>query len=154
MTVHVDLQTDSNFSDVPKQKKFQKWADAVFTCIANKLPHNITEVCIRIVDKTESARLNETYRHKSGPTNVLSFPHDPEETLNESLGDLAICAELVAAEASQQNVSMEAHWAHLTVHGILHLLGYDHMKEQDAIIMEGLEIQILKALDIKNPYHD
>lgn len=149
----VILQNDFNFPDLPDKKQFQQWTDAVFAHIDNKLPSNVSEVCIRIVDKMESARLNEIYRHQSGPTNILSFPNEPEPDLqDESLGDMAICAERVVEEVAEQGVSLQDHWAHLTIHGILHLLGYDHLEEQDAIIMEGLEIQILHDLDIENPY--
>lgn len=151
--IRVVLQADFAFPDLPNEKQFQQWVDTVFTHSNNKIPNFVNEVCIRIVDKNESARLNETYRHKPGATNVLSFSNTPEAGLqDESLGDIAICAELVAEEAKEQGIPIQHHWAHLAVHGILHLLGYNHTEEQDAIIMEGLEIQILHDLDIPNPY--
>jgi probable rRNA maturation factor len=108
---------------------------------------------IRLVDDAESAELNQQFRHKSGPTNILSFPFEvPNGMEMDLLGDLVICAPLIAREAEQQNKLAEHHWAHITVHGVLHLLGYDHVEEQDAEQMEALEIEILNGLDIANPY--
>ena len=153
MKIKIVLQNHLNFPDAPKEKQFQHWIDMVFVHVEDRVPDQVNEVCIRIVDVEESAHLNETYREKSDPTNVLAFPSEQEADLpNESLGDIAICAELVPEEAMEQGISPENHWAHLTVHAILHLLGYDHVEEQDAIIMETLEIQILQDLGIESPY--
>jgi len=153
MKINVVLQNELDLSDIPADHQFQQWVDTVFKHVDNRVPEHVSEVCIRIVNETESAQLNETYRKKSGATNVMAFPSEQEPDIpDESLGDIAICAELVPQEAVEQGVSPENHWAHLTVHAILHLLGYDHMQEQDAIAMETLEIQILQDLGIDSPY--
>ena len=113
------------------------------------------EMTIRIVDEKEMTMLNGTYRGKQYPTNVLSFPFDMSDDINLEiplLGDLVICAAVVEREALDQQKSVEAHWAHMVVHGTLHLLGYDHEKESDANVMEAKEINILQALGFNNPY--
>ncbi len=110
---------------------------------------------IRIVDVTESAALNAAWRHKSGPTNVLSFPITGlDQFAPELLGDIVICAPLVISEACEQGKLPLAHWAHLVVHGTLHLLGYDHIEEKDALDMECLECEILARLGFPNPYQE
>ncbi|HSJ47688.1 MAG TPA: rRNA maturation RNase YbeY [Gammaproteobacteria bacterium] len=114
------------------------------------------ELVIRLVDEAESAELNEAYRGKTGPTNVLSFPFDmpPEVEETRLLGDLVICAPVVRREAAEQGKTEPAHWAHLVVHGTLHLQGYDHQSEAGAAEMEGLERQILARLGYPDPYHE
>ena len=119
---------------------------------------------IRIVDEDESAELNHTYRDKPGPTNVLSFPFDMpdlpaalaatenEEIPTKLLGDLVICAPVVAREAAEQGKPLPAHWAHMVVHGVLHLLGYDHLDKAEAAEMEGLEQRLLAELGVGDPY--
>lgn len=112
----------------------------------------MVELCIRIVDAQESAQLNEHYRHKAGATNVLSFPSDvrlPDLTL---LGDLVICAPIVVAEAEAQTKAQDAHWAHMVVHGVLHLLGYNHIGDHEAEVMESKERVILSRLGFGDPY--
>ncbi|MGZ8237169.1 MAG: rRNA maturation RNase YbeY [Methylobacter sp.] len=112
-----------------------------------------TEIVVRIVDEQESAELNEQYRHKSGPTNILSFPVDlPEGIELDLLGDLVICAPVVEKEALEQGKTLTHHWAHIIVHGVLHLLGYDHIEDDEAELMENKEIAILNKLQIDNPY--
>lgn len=139
--------------NAPALKQFQHWVDETLAVVSEKVPGSCIEVCISIIDSKASAALNETYRQKSGPTNVLSFTYDAIPGAQpESLGDLAICAELVESEALAQHKKSSAHWAHLTVHGVLHLLGYDHIVEDEAIAMESLEIQILQKLGFENPY--
>lgn len=151
MTLSIDLQkTAHKKARIPSKKTFQSWALQTLKSVAAKKKYaKQSHLCIRIVDKKESAHLNERFRNKKGPTNVLSFGYDHQAAL---LGDLAICAELVKEEANQQQKTMRAHWAHLTVHGILHLLGYDHVKLRDAKKMEALEIVILDKLGYSNPY--
>ncbi len=113
----------------------------------------IPELSIRIADTKEAADLNQTYRAKTGPTNVLSFPANvPAEAGSGLLGDLVICAPLVNLEATQQHKSEEAHWAHLVIHGVLHLLGHDHQIPVEAEQMEALEIDLLGHLGFPNPY--
>lgn len=144
------VQRATDASLMPSPTAMRKWAKAA-------LKNNIdfAEVTIRIVDVEEMTMLNSTYRHKSGPTNVLSFPFDvPAEMQNEvrELGDIVICADVVNREAKEQTKSNEAHWAHMIVHGIFHLLGYDHVEDHEAEIMEGLETNVLAALGYPNPY--
>jgi probable rRNA maturation factor len=113
------------------------------------------EITIRIVDVSEMTALNEHYRKKKGPTNVLSFPADLPESMQDShalLGDIVICATVVIREAAEQHKTVEAHWAHMVVHGVLHLLGHDHEKDDEAEVMEALEINILQQLGFSNPY--
>lgn len=144
MTVTVDLQIAYD-GQVPDLALFQKWAEAA-------LQEDVAEDCelsIRLVDVAESAELNQTYRAKTGPTNVLSFPFDspiPMEPI--LLGDLVICVPVVEKEALEQAKQAEHHWAHLVVHGCLHLLGYDHIENEQAEEMEAFEIEILQTLAI------
>jgi len=113
-----------------------------------------SELLIRIVDRDEIQALNNTYRHKDKPTNVLSFPSDLPIEIDESImGDVVICTDVVLEEARKQKKTFENHLIHMAVHGTLHLLGYDHIEENDAIEMEDLEIKILEKLGIKNPYN-
>ena len=126
----------------------RRWATA-----ALRNERETAELSVRIVDEQESAALNQQYRGKSGATNVLSFPFDavtPEPL--PILGDLVICAPVVIREAQQQNKPAEAHWAHMCVHGVLHLLGYDHVGDRDAEVMETLETDILLGLGYPAPY--
>jgi probable rRNA maturation factor len=108
---------------------------------------------VRIVGSAESRRLDRVYRGKDEPTNVLSFPASPEERVaGGTLGDLVICAPVVAREAREQHKSLGAHWAHMVVHGTLHLLGYDHERPRQARVMEALEVEILGGLGFHDPY--
>lgn len=141
----INIQIASEFKPLPTSDQCQLWANTLLNHI--KRPHD-TEILLRFVDAAESAKLNRRFRNKSGPTNVLSFPIDN----NNYLGDIVICAPLVKQEAEQQGKPLMAHFAHLIVHGILHLLGHDHISENDARIMEGIEIAILKDLGYPNPY--
>jgi probable rRNA maturation factor len=150
MPITVDLQLVSTATDIPALKLFKQWAQTALC--EYKQPASL---CIRIVDEAESAELNTTYRQKQKPTNVLSFPFKLPEGLkleHDHLGDIVICAPVVQQEAKQQAISEIAHWAHMTVHGVLHLLGYDHIARQDAEIMEQLELKILTQLGFPNPY--
>lgn len=151
--IKVILQNEINFSRAPSIEKFQTWVDRVVKTIPDEIPDHCREICISMVDRETSAQFNETYRGKKGPTNILSFHYDAMPGVpQESLGDCAICADVVEAEAAAQHKKLESHWAHLTIHGMLHLLGYDHETEHDAAIMEALEIKLLHHLNIENPY--
>lgn len=110
------------------------------------------ELCVRVVDEAESRELNHRYRHRDRPTNVLSFPAEVVVPEGRVWGDIVICAPVVAAEAAAQGKPLEAHFAHMVVHGVLHLLGYDHESGVDADIMESLETEILGRLGISDPY--
>ena len=147
----VDIQNVSKHKTTPSREQFEKWVAAAINHI--EVPTDAKEVTIRIVDQDESQSLNSQYRGKDKPTNVLSFPFEapPQVELN-LLGDLVICAPLVEHEAREQSKEELKHWAHLTIHGILHLLGYDHIDDDEAEEMEQLEADILSALGISNPY--
>ena len=129
-------------ADLPGEAEFLSWAGAALAAAGKTNPDSVT-LDIRIVSETESQALNRDYRGKDKPTNVLSFPAElPPELVAEldevPLGDLAICAEVVAREALEQGKPLRAHWAHMTVHGVLHLLGHDHVEEADAARMERM----------------
>lgn len=144
----LDIQIATEMTELPDSGQFQQWVDAA---LGDSETDN--EIVIRVVDEEESAQLNLQYRHKSGPTNVLSFPFEAPPGMElELLGDLVVCAPVVAREAKQQQKKLLDHWAHIIVHGVLHLLGYDHIEEADAERMESLEINILQQLNIRNPY--
>lgn len=147
--IELQLAVDSH-PDIPTQKQFEHW---VHTTLIGRREN--AEMTIRLVDTAESATLNEQFRQRSGPTNILSFPIETDMILPVPLlGDLVICVPLVLAEAEQQAKSVEFHWAHLVVHGVLHLLGYDHQTDAMAQTMETLEIAILAELGYPNPYGD
>jgi len=149
MTIITDVQVACE-GDVPSQKQFQQWVEAALQSVPEEC-----ELSIRLVEIEESAELNSTYRGKSGPTNVLSFPFDsPVPMEPRLLGDLIICTPIVAKEAREQQKEQHHHWAHLVVHGCLHLLGYDHIEDDEAEIMEELEKKILHSLAIDNPYQE
>jgi probable rRNA maturation factor len=111
------------------------------------------ELTLRIVSSKEMAALNSTYRHKQGTTNVLSFPFGETGGDEIYLGDIVICAEVVKHEAKAQNKTLDAHWAHMVIHGALHLLGHDHVEDKDAESMEAIEIKTLSTLGFDNPYN-
>jgi probable rRNA maturation factor len=114
---------------------------------------NQAEVSVYIVDEAESQELNSQYRGKDKPTNVLSFPADiPEEVGVPLLGDLVVCAPVVEREAQEQGKTLNAHWAHMLVHGTLHLLGYDHLEDDEAEVMEALETRLVTQLHFPAPY--
>jgi probable rRNA maturation factor len=148
MAIILDIQSASSSEDAPDEQSIKRWVSAA---LGSKTGD--TELSVRIVDEHESQQLNETYRGASGPTNVLSFPFDADipEPL-PLIGDIVICAPVVAKEAKQQNKKLKAHWAHMIIHGVLHLLGYDHQNDPDAVIMETLETEIMQKLGFPPPY--
>jgi probable rRNA maturation factor len=144
----ITIQNPSAETRVPTDGQLIQWAIKALDTRCQE-----AEITIRIVDPTEGAALNTHYRHKNGPTNVLAFNYSPPTGMEGLLlGDIVICAAVVATEAQDQQKPLEAHWAHMVVHGVLHLLGYDHEQVSDALIMEALENTILKALDFEPPY--
>jgi probable rRNA maturation factor len=135
---------------LPAAASFRRWAEAALRGARRRRP---AELAIRIVDAEEGRALNRQYRGKDYATNVLSFPAElPPGVALPLIGDLAICAPVVLREAAEQGKAARDHWAHLTVHGVLHLLGYDHMVEAEAQAMEALETRILAGLGIAAPY--
>lgn len=135
---------------VPAAASFRRWVDAA---LAGAKHRKAAELSIRIVDTEEGRTLNRDYRGKDYATNVLSFPAElPPGVRLPLIGDLAICAPVVAREAAEQGKRANHHWAHMTVHGVLHLLGYDHIEDADAEAMESLETRILGRLGIPDPY--
>ncbi|MDC9724863.1 MAG: rRNA maturation RNase YbeY [Gammaproteobacteria bacterium] len=149
MPVIVDVQIACD-GDVPNNEQFQQWVEAALQAV-----DEACELSIRLVESEESAELNSSYRGKIGSTNVLSFPFDsPVPMEPRLLGDLIICRPKVEAEAKEQGKLLHHHWAHLVVHGCLHLLGYDHIEDDEAEVMEELEKQVLQTLDIDNPYQE
>jgi len=159
--LHVEIQYATH-QDLPVGMPLKKWAEAAFNAEANStlfLPDEIrnteheVEATLRIVDMDESQSLNKIYRNQNKPTNVLSFPFEsPPGHYVPILGDLAICADIVRKEAMEQHKPLEAHWAHMVVHGILHLRGFDHIHEDEALVMENIEIQVLNYLGFPSPY--
>lgn len=144
----ISLECASTAAGIPGPHALRRWARAVLA----QAPTG-AEVCIRIVDRTEMQALNRQYRGQDKPTNVLSFPADLPAGINlPLLGDMAICAPVVADEAVAQGKALPAHWAHMVVHGLLHLLGHDHQHEAEAERMEALETEILRSLDFAPPY--
>lgn len=147
--VILDLQIASESSErLPTEQDFQHWLEVVLSPFKQQ-----SEVTIRVVDAAESRELNFTYRGKDQSTNVLSFPFEaPLGMQLPLLGDLVICQQVVEKEAKAQNKALHAHWAHMVVHGSLHLLGYDHIIKAEAEEMEALEIEIMHRLGHADPY--
>ena len=148
-SIFVDLQiATENLEGLPTEEQIVQWATA-----AVQLEGDEVEMTVRIVDEAESHELNLTYRGKDRPTNVLSFPFEcPDEVELPLLGDLVICSHVVEREAAEQEKPLMAHWAHMVVHGSLHLLGYDHIEDNEAEEMESLETQIMQGLGFDDPY--
>ena len=147
MTAEIEIQRTSSATDLPCDSDFQRWASAAL------VDNEETSVVIRLVDSEESRQLNNDYRGLDKPTNVLSFPFEaPAEIADNSLGDIVICAPVVEQEAHQQQKPLYTHWAHMVVHGMLHLQGYDHQNDEQAEEMERLEGEILATLGFPDPY--
>ena len=148
-SIFVDLQiATENIEGLPTEEQIVQWATAAVQPEGDEV-----EMTVRIVDEAESHELNLTYRGKDRPTNVLSFPFEcPDEVELPLLGDLVICRQVVEREAAEQEKPLMAHWAHMVVHGSLHLLGYDHIEDDEAEEMESLETQIMQGLGFDDPY--
>ena len=148
MTLIVDIQMASASEEAPDPQSIERWIGAA---IGDQ--RESTELSVRIVDAEEGQALNEQFRGSTGATNVLSFPFENESPQPLPLiGDIVICAPVVAKEAREQNKALNAHWAHMMIHGVLHLLGYDHQNENDANLMESLETEIMQGLGFPPPY--
>lgn len=144
----IDIQKEAEDDGLPSDDELNYWVESALE------PNNKgSELTVRIVELEESRTLNNQYRHKDKPTNVLSFPFENPPGLElPLLGDLVICAPVVRAEAKEQNKSLTAHWAHMVIHGTLHLQGYDHIQAADAEIMEAKEVVYLQKLGFPDPY--
>ena len=154
MQAEFEIQRACKSVNTPDDDQFQLWINAIPARQDNRFA-----LSIRIVEEPEARRFNHEYRNRDYATNVLSFPAElpeglPADIRQTQLGDLLICAPVVVSEARQRKRPEANHWAHLTIHGILHLLGYDHQQEKEAVLMESLEIEILNNLGISDPYQD
>jgi len=148
MSIIVDVQIAVQDHQLPSTEQFQRWVEDTLT---DRKPE--AELTLRIVTPQESQTLNNQYRGQDKPTNVLSFPFQaPPGVEIDLLGDLIICAAVVETQASDQQKPLNAHWAHMVIHGCLHLLGYDHITNEQAQQMESIEIDILQQLGFNNPY--
>ncbi|WP_434153854.1 rRNA maturation RNase YbeY [Pseudomonas sp. JZ134] len=151
MTIELDVQIASEAPDLPEEPELRRWCEVTL-----RQRTADSELTIRLVDEPEGRELNRTYRHKDYATNVLTFPADvPDELLDiPLLGDVIICAPVIAREAAEQGKLLKAHWAHMVIHGCLHLLGYDHIEDEEAEEMESLERELLAELGHPDPYGD
>ena len=155
MELYVDLQVATeNEQDLPALADIEQWVSAAVQA-GTGIDREETELTVRFVETDESQQLNNDYRGKDKPTNVLSFPfQNPPGITLPLLGDLVICKQVVEKEAIEQNKQLKAHWAHMLTHGTLHLLGYDHIIEEEAIEMESLETKLLVEQGFPAPYNE
>jgi probable rRNA maturation factor len=148
VTIELDIQHACDAEHIPSTAQLQSWVETALGHYKKDF-----ELTIRLVEISESQALNLQYREKDKPTNVLSFPFEvPEGIELNLLGDLVICADVVAKESHEQCKELNHHWAHMVIHGCLHLLGYDHIDDDEATEMETLETRLLKELNISDPY--
>lgn len=153
----IELQLDmqlavENDNNLPTEEQLTLWAT---TALLNRTEYEEPEMTIRIVDEEESQELNHEYRGKDKPTNVLSFPFEaPAHVPIPLLGDLIVCKQVVEREAIEQGKTLTSHWAHMIIHGCLHLLGYDHIEDEEAEEMEGIERVVMAELGFEDPYKD
>ncbi len=157
LNIDLEVQHATSSETTPDDEHFLLWVERAVASKEKVQGGDKYTLVIRIVDKEEGQRFNREYRNKDYATNVLSFPAElpaglPSEIKQSQLGDLLICAPVVAREAKEQGKPEADHWAHLTIHGILHLMGYDHEQSADAKVMEALETDILAKLEIPDPY--
>jgi probable rRNA maturation factor len=150
VSLELELQIATQQDTVPSKERFVSWSRA-----ALRDEREQSEIVIRLVDEDEVQKLNREYRGKDKPTNVLSFPSNLPEIVNSDLlGDLVICVPVVMRESQEQGKTPEAHWAHMVVHGVLHLIGYDHQNEDEAQTMERLEGEVMASLGFQDPYRE
>ena len=152
MTIHIDIQKVDESDLKIQDSELIKWAKT-------PLEHfdETGELTLRICSKDEIHQLNHTYRHKNKATNVLAFPTEVPENIPLDFkfwGDVIICPDVINDEAKEMNKNLTAHWAHIIIHGVLHLMGYDHIKDDDAKEMQDIEVEILRQFNIDNPYSD
>ena len=152
MKLCVDVQRVSCASEAPDESELVHWASAAAAAVTSS-PWETAELSLRVVDEAEGIELNHAYRGGSGATNVLSFPFEAgERTTPPLLGDVVVCAPVVRREAREQGKSLRAHFAHMVVHGVLHLLGYSHDDDAEAAVMEDLERHVLAGVGFDDPY--
>ena len=155
VAVRADVQVACNPEGVPSTESIQDWVEAAIAAAGDSDAATV-EVSVRVVDATEMQALNRRFRHQDKPTNVLSFEagniHGLPDDAPRMLGDVIVCAPVVAAEAAAQGKQLQDHWAHMLVHGALHLLGFDHQTAAEAAKMEALEARILAARNVMDPY--
>jgi len=157
MSIIIDVQEACDEPNLPDDNSLHQWVNLAFEqhqqAVAQPPNHEPFEMTIRFVDEVEGRQLNERWRKRVGPTNVLSFPFEnPPGCIVPLLGDIVLCVPVVVGEAKQYQTPLRAHWAHLVIHGTLHLLGYDHIDDSQAQLMENLEIKCLTSLGYPNPY--
>lgn len=148
MKLMLTVQYGGDKNGLPRKADLARWARAA---LMDDARDGTAAIVIRFVDEAEGAELNQRFRHKTGPTNVLTFPYPPKE-IGDLRGDLVLCAPVIACEARAQGKMPMAHSAHMVVHGILHLRGYDHVTPDEADVMEGLETSIIAGLGFSRPY--
>lgn len=150
MNYHIDIQQGSNYLVPVSDEQLTNWG-----VLALSQAKEAAEITIRLVDVDEITRLNTTYRNQNKPTNVLAFPIELPQIITLEIplvGDVIICPEVLQQESEHLGIPLQAHWAHIVIHGVLHLLGYDHIEAQDAAIMQPIEVALLKQLGFENPY--
>ena len=153
MTLRVDLTFEQVSTNNPSVSNFKLWTDVTLKKLSPSITAAYTSVSIVIVNEEKITELNQQFRNKTGPTNVLSFDFaNGKHHIPDYLGDLILCDSVIMKEASEQKKIPLHHWAHITIHGLLHLFGYDHLNDQQAHVMESLEIAILEDLGYANPY--
>ncbi|MCR9278543.1 MAG: rRNA maturation RNase YbeY [Pseudomonadaceae bacterium] len=150
--VAIDVFVDSSVPGLPTPVQFEPWLRAALSAAGSNPDESGLSLCLRIVDETEARELNLAYRQRDYATNVLSFASEVEIPGCRHVGDIVVCAPVVCREAAEQGKAMAAHLAHLTVHGCLHLLGFDHQTDEEAKQMEELEVQVLAELGLPDPY--
>ncbi len=147
-TIDIQYATEC---EAPAREQFELWINSALSI----LHEAVSELTVRIVDRSEMTELNQQFRQKNGATNVLSFPYSsPLPGDNGLMGDIIICQPVAVAEAEEQGKPLQAHWAHLTLHGLLHILGYDHQTDEEAETMESKEIEIMAQFSFDNPYQE
>ena len=148
----VDVQDASGSQSVPEPRRIKNW---VIHALSREA---LGEITVRVVTEAEGSHLNEVYRHGVGPTNVLTFPAEfavPDLVADAvPLGDIVVCAPVIEREADLQGIELDAHWAHMVIHGVLHLMGFDHQTSEDAVIMEAREKELLEGLGFKNLFYE
>jgi probable rRNA maturation factor len=146
----INLQNHTSYTDIPTIKDLSLWVEASLSHISKYGPslNEHIEITFAIINEDEMIKLNSSFRNKQKSTNVLSFPDEDGDTL----GDIIFCFKTIAAEADEYNMPINEHFAHLVIHGVLHLFGYDHITKEEALEMESIEINILAQIGIENPY--